>query len=415
MKITHVDTILLQSPFYPINIPHMARIAGDWSVVEVCRVQTDGGLIGYGETIQNYTWGRVPREALSEVVGRDPFELLWEDRLGAGLQMALFDVAGKAIGQPCYRLMGRKVRDACPISYWDMDMPPEERVAEARRSIELGYTSFKLKARPWRDIVAQIDTLCRAIPASYKLDIDFNDHLLNTGNAVPLLRELERFPNVAIFESPIPQGDVPGNRHMRQQIGRPIAHHYGSPPIQTALREDVCDGFVIGGGATAVLRQATVAAEAHKPFWLQMVGTGLTTAFALHFGAVCTHAQWPAITCHELYTDDLLTERIDVRSGYARVPETPGLGVSVDEGALKRLRVAEPRSQRPWDLVCVVWADGRRVYYSDKQQCQRDFWQGNQPLFEPGVRLEMLSDDGSRDFARLKEQVKQGPVASFAG
>lgn len=93
MKITHVDTILLQSPFYPINIPHMARIAGDWSVVEVCRVQTDGGLVGYGETIQNYTWGRVPREALTEVVGRDPFELLWEDRLGAGLQMALFAVS----------------------------------------------------------------------------------------------------------------------------------------------------------------------------------------------------------------------------------------------------------------------------------------------------------------------------------
>ncbi len=50
---------------------------------------------------------------------------MWDDGLGAGLQMALFDAAGKLAGVPVYRLLGPKVRDWCPISFWDHDMSPE--------------------------------------------------------------------------------------------------------------------------------------------------------------------------------------------------------------------------------------------------------------------------------------------------
>ena len=77
-----------------------------WSEVEVIRVITDAGVVGYGETVQNYTWGRVPDT--SEPIGRSPFELMWDDSLGAGLQMALFDAAGKLAGVPVYRLLGQQ-------------------------------------------------------------------------------------------------------------------------------------------------------------------------------------------------------------------------------------------------------------------------------------------------------------------
>lgn len=410
MKITHVDTMLVQSPFHEINVPHMHRGAADWSVVEICRVATDTGVVGFGETIIHYTWSRVTDGAKKRVIGRDPFEEMWDDSLGAGLQMALFDAAGKAIGQPCHRLLGRQVRDACPISYWDLDMPPEEWAAEAQRAVSLGYTSFKLKARPWRDIFAQVAAVCEVVPPWFKLDLDFNALLLNAGYAIPILRELEQFPNVAFFETPIPQGDVAGGKQIKARVSRPIAHHYGNPPIMTALAENVCDGFVLCTGASGLLRQGTVAAEANKPFWLQLVGTGITTAWAMHFGAVLTHARWPAITCSELYQDDLLNERLEVRSGYVAVPTKPGLGVELDEGALERLRVEEPRRIRPYDMVRVCWPDGRQVYYADRSQCQADFLQGNQPLFVRGVRLELLPDDGSAAFARRREATQQGPV-----
>src|SRR5262249_17601344 len=102
--------------------------------------------------------------------------------------------------------------------------------------------------------------------------------------------------------------------------------------------------------------------------------------------------------------------RLEVRSGYISVPEKPGLGVELDEGALQRLRVDEPRAIRPWDMVRVAWPDGRQVYFADKSQCQADFLKGNQPLFVRGVRLELLKDDGSAAFARRREAVQQGPV-----
>ena len=111
---------------------------------------------------------------------------------------------------------------------------------------------------------------------------------------------IQQFDNVTMFESPIPQSDVEGNKRVRSQTRCAIAMHYGSPPIMTALREDVCDGFVIGGGASRVMREGAVAAEANKPFWLQLVGTAITTTFAAHLGAVLTHARWPMVGGCEL-------------------------------------------------------------------------------------------------------------------
>jgi hypothetical protein len=189
--------------------------------------------------------------------------------------------------------------------------------------------------------------------------------------------------------------------------------HYGVPPIMTALHEDVCDGFVIGGGATRVLRQGTVAGEANKPFWLQLVGTGLTTAFALHLGAVLSHARWPAITCLNMYADQLLRAPLVVAGGYCAVPEAPGLGVEVDEEALTRLHIPTAAKADLQAVYAVVRPDGGRTYYRHEDQYREDFLAGNQPIFERGVTLEVLPDDGSPDWADLARRVQAGPVRAF--
>ena len=111
MKVTAVERILLDVPFGAVAERNMNRTLAGWHISEVCRVETDAGIVGYGETLPNYTWKTVSQEAIDRTIGRDPFEVMWDDSLGAGLQMALFDAAGKAAGIPCYRLMGSKVRD----------------------------------------------------------------------------------------------------------------------------------------------------------------------------------------------------------------------------------------------------------------------------------------------------------------
>jgi L-alanine-DL-glutamate epimerase-like enolase superfamily enzyme len=411
LKITNVERLTVDVGFRERPKIYMSRALWNWTVSEVCRVTTDAGIVGYGETMIHVTWGRVNQAAIDRVLGQNPADFLWDDSLGAGLQMALFDVVGKALGVPCYRLMGRKVRDWAPISWWAIDMPPEDWAGEARDALQQGYKNLKLKARPWYDIVEQVKAVCEEVPSSFKLDLDFNTLLVNAGHAVPVLLELERFPSVAIFESPIPQTDIEGNRQVRARITRPIAMHFGSPPYLTSVAEEVCDGYVIGGGAAGIIREGTLAAAANKPFWMQMVGGGLTTTFSAHLGAVLTHAQWPGVNCLNVYADDLLKEPLTIRGGFVRVPEAPGLGVEVDEEALERRKVpTNYEKPEPKRVYTVVWPDGRRIHYAHAQQYRLDFRAGNLPVFERGVWLEERDDDGSQDFADLYNRAQQGPV-----
>ena len=407
-----VERTWVSVPLKPRHDRHLTRENWDWTVFEILRLHTNSDLVGYGETMIYYTWGRVPQEQIDRVVGRSPFEFLWDDGLGAGLQMAVYDLAGKALGVPCYKLLGTRVRDWCPISWWTNDMSTEDWIEEMREAVSLGYMNAKLKARPWRDFSSQLKALAETVPSDFRFDADFNGFLREAGTAVPYLLELEKTSSVAIFESPIPQRDVEGNVLIRRKITRPIAMHYGNPPIQTVIREEVCDGFVIGGGAERMRQQAAVAAQMNKPFWLQMVGTGLTTAWMLHFAGTLSHATWPAITCHEIYVDDLLQERIQVQQGYAQVPESPGLGVKPDELAISRYEVEEGYAPAPpRNLYRVRWPSGASITYPvGSHGVREDFQAGNQPLFHHGVCLEIVPDDGSAEWVDLNQRSLRAPV-----
>ena len=216
-RIRGVTFTLLRDPFAPRHEDHMPRLSGDWSLVEICRVTLESGVVGVGETIVQYTWGRVPAGAGDRVRGRNVFECLWDDSLGCGLQMAIWDAAGKQSGVPCHALFGKQVRRAAPISWWCLDFAPDEWVAEAKLAVQRGYTSLKLKGRPWRDMFAQVEALAAVLPPSVLIDLDFNGSLANAAMAVLFLRELERYRNVAIVETPIPQGDVAGNKRIREK------------------------------------------------------------------------------------------------------------------------------------------------------------------------------------------------------
>lgn len=413
LRVVDVERVVVDVPFTPRCQRWNRREVWQWRVSEVVRLTTDSpAVVGYGETLPHYTWGRVTDEAVARVKGRNPAELLGDDSLGAGLQMALYDAVGKALGVPVYRLLNSpKVRDWCPVSWWNIDMPPQALAEEARDALAQGYTAFKTKARPWWDVYAQVGAMAAVTPPHFRLDLDWNNMLLNAGNAAPVLAELDREERVAIYESPIMQRDVEGHRQLRQKTTRPLALHFGEPPFPTVIREEVCDGFVVGGGVARVTGQAALCAAFEKPFWLQLVGTGLTTALSLHLGAVLPFAQWPAVSCLNNYADDLLAAPIEIEGGYARVPERPGLGVEVDEAALTRCRMDPPYEfPKPRLLLSVVWAGGRVVHYASLRQCWDDCWAGNHPVQERGVLMEEQADDGSKEWADLYARASLAPV-----
>ena len=413
-KVTKVERFTLVVPIVERVRREMERAdIHTWAEVEICKVITDVGVVGWGETIQNYTWGRVQDE--QRAIGKPPFETMWDDSLGAGLQMALFDAAGKLAGVPVYRLLGNKCREWCPVSFWDHDMSPEKYAIEAKVAAGLGYTCMKMKARPWHDVRETMRLISEATPDHFSIDADWNDFLLNVSNAVPVLRELEEtFPKIKIYESPMRMGDASGNRLLREKIRTAIAHHYGAVPPRTAVEMGVCDGFVIGGGVSRTLTDGTFSATVHMPFFLQMVGTGLTTSMSLHLGAVLTHAQWPAVNCHELYEHNLLTKRIEILGGHARVPEEPGLGVEVDENALEKYRVEKADFTLPRHLIKVRRACGVTLYFVNHLRQQWAFYaQANQPVTEWGNRTELIADDGSAEFDKLYARASVSPIITI--
>lgn len=408
MKITHAESIALNIPFYAEHVTRaMHRASTHDERVWVVRLETDKDLVGWADSHG--------QPSVDDLVGQNPASLINRDDIGFGPQVACLDLVGQDNGVPVHELLGVKLRDRCPISWWDIDMPPQDWVAEAEESLRRGYTCFKMKARPWRDIIAQTEAVAAVVPADYKFDVDFNGFLLNQAKAEIILQKLDENPNVGMYESPFYlHSDVDGARILRERVRKPIVEHYQDQ----YLRNNCCDGFVIGSGATETRRTATLAAAHNKPFWLQLVGAGLTTAYAAHLGAVLSHAQLPYITCHELWEDDLLQEPIEVRDGYMPVLDAPGLGVSVDEDAIATYRVdpAEPTPKHRYlaqkRILRVSWPSGsqaREWEFTAEDRYQRAFYAGNIPGFEQGVDLQVIEDDNSAAFQkRHAELLAQG-------
>ena len=410
MKVTNVERIIVDVPFTPRQQEITRQSVYNWSILELCKVETDTGHVGWGETVIHYTYGRVTDDAVARTIGQSPAELMNDDSLGAGLQMALFDVVGKILEVPVHRLLGTKVRDWTPISWWCSHSSPENWAAEAAEAVAQGYTNLKNKPRPWNDIVAQVEAVSKVVPPHFHLDLDPNGSWENAGNAIPIIKKLERYENVAMFETPIPQEDILGNRQIRQAVNRPVAMHFGSPPFVTAVREEVCDGFVIGGGKSMTMRQGQCAAEVSMPFWLQIVGNGLTTTWDAHLGSVLTHARWPAISCINMYSHHLLTESVQVINGHQRVPDGPGLGVEVDEAAVEQYRVPQEvldehvrqgqlyTHPKPRLINTIVYPDGTCIHMDYP----------NAPgTYVEGVRTEIWEDDGSQEWRNLYERVQK--------
>lgn len=414
LQIVRIDRTTVKVPFRKIPARNMARELPHWEYSEIVEVHLQSGHIGFGETLLYYTWGVTSDWDVKRAQGKNAAELMWDDSLGAGLQMALFDAVGRARGVPIHQLLGEKVHNRTPLSWWNIETSPEDMAAECREAYRLGYMAYKTKGRPWFDVWKQVEVAARGVPDAFKIDLDFNDTLLDAERGIPILKDLEKFPNVDIYETPIPQDDIAGNQAIRKATDVSIAMHYGNPDPKIAIKEEICDGFIIGGGASKILDRGAVCAGANKPFWLQLVGTGITAAYSLHFGGVLSHARWPAVNCHQLYRHPMLTRPIRVKGGFAQVPDKPGLGYDLDRDAVKRYRVIKPKQRPdPARLIETRWPDGRRMYIANSGKVNfmlNQSREGDTPYFEHGVTTRLIPDDGSTRWQELYQRARKKRV-----
>ena len=414
LEIQAIDRVTVKVPYREIPARNMARELPHWMFSEIFQVKLKSGHVGLGETLLYYTWDATEDEDVKHATGKNAAELMWDDRLGAGLQMALFDGVARAMDVPIHALLGPQVHKRTPLSWWNIDTSAEDMAAECKEAYRQGYMAYKSKGRPWYDVWDQVAKATKGVPHSFKIDLDFNDTLLDAERGIPILQDLEEYPQIDIYESPISQFDLQGNKAICAASRVAVAMHYGKPDPVLAIKEDICDGFVVGGGAKEVIDAGAVCEMADKPFWLQLVGTGITAAYSLHFGGVLSQAIWPAVNCHQLYKHSLLTEPIIVKAGYADVPDKPGLGFELDKDAVERLRIEKPkRRPDPPRIIETTWLDGRKMYFGNTGAVNfvlNPARRGKVPYFERGVTTRLWENDGSKEWRERYEQCRKEPL-----
>jgi len=367
----------------------------------VVKVHTDQGLIGYGDYEDDPN--PIPQAQIDALIGRTPFDFL-HNNFHLALGMALYDVMGKYLEAPAYKLMGQKVRDRVSTAAWTRPCPPDVFASEIQRAVEQGYTIFKMHSDARFDVIEQTRAAAEVAPPGFKLHWDFN-HNRSLATVLPIINELERnHPIVGFVEDPLPWSDIHGWRTLRERTRLPLIMHV---PQLGGLQEviaGVADIYMIGGRIGETLMNGFAYGKANMQTLIQQSGNTLMKALTLHMAAVLPTATAHTITLDDQYDTDITTETIPVIAGFSPVPAGPGLGVAIDEDALARAAARSPLDAP--QFIGVLHLPGGYTAYSwgnpDVPQLT-----GKEEGAIPGIAFEYWEDDGSAEFARIQKQLQR--------
>lgn len=405
MKITDIEMIPIAMPLARRYGDHAGRMRMyDIDQHLVVKVHTDQGLVGYGDYEDDPN--PIPQAQVQALIGRNPFDFI-NNNLHLGLGMALYDVMGKYLEVPAYKLMGQKVRDAVSVAAWTRPCGPEVFGEEIRRAAAQGHTIFKMHSDARYDVIEQTRVAEEVAPPGFKLHWDFN-HNRTLGTVLPIIAELERnHPIVGFIEDPLPWTDIAGWRTLRERTRIPLIMHV--PPlggIQEVIY-GVADIYMIGGRIGDTLISGFAYAKANIQTLIQQSGNTLMKALTLHQAAVLPTATAHIITLDDQFEEDITRERIPVVEGFSRVPEGPGLGVEVDEEALARAAARRP-IDNPSFIGVLRLPSGYKMYTQGNPNVPR--LTGKEEGAIQGLAYEYWEEDGSAEFARVREKLQQeGP------
>lgn len=337
------------------------------------KVETDAGLCGWGEPVvegRAATVEAAVHELSEYVIGKDPrrIEDLWQTlyrggfyRGGpilmsaiAGIDQALWDITGRALGVPVHALLGGRVRDRVRMYAWIGGDRPDDVGRQARAIVDKGFTAFKMNGTAELAIVdshAKIDAAVarvaearQAVGPGIGIAIDFHGRV-HRPMAKVLLRELEPAHPLFVEEPVLPEylAVLPA---ITQGLGYPIAtgerlfHRTQVKPVLDSGAVDIiqpdlshCGGLTEGRKIAALAETYDVALAPHCPLG------PLTLAASLQLDAVAHNAfiQEFSLGIHYNVTSDILDYLVDPTpltvgaDGFLTVPEGPGLGVEIDE------------------------------------------------------------------------------------
>jgi D-galactarolactone cycloisomerase len=387
MKITQVEAIpmLVRLPGdikAPIAIPNADRLAGTvFKGYRTClvRIHTDEGAVGIGECMVRLApeaTAAIVRELGEVLIGLDPVHtsVAWQLMFSvmqnrghlqgffiealSGIDIAMWDLKGKALDRPVYDLLGGPQRDqiwtyASSLRFRGIDTT----VSEAKEFVADGYNAMKLKIGSNRhngDADIELAAALRdAVGPDIYLSADANCGFERPA-AMRVARELERL-DYQWFEEPLAPDDHRGYAEMAARLDMPIAGgeteftRFGFRDLFTAGALDIVQPNVSrAGGFTETSRIAALAEAFHIPY---APHTGSTTAVChaaeLHLSAALPNfliyedmqADWSK-TEHNPLREDLVVRPPSTREGtMMTLPRGPGLGIELNEDVVDNYRV----------------------------------------------------------------------------
>jgi D-galactarolactone cycloisomerase len=378
LKITEVKPYILQ---YKLDGGQRFAYSQAWydtRTIMILEIVTDEGVSGWGEA---FGPAFVHKSIIDSVyapylLGKDPFdhEVIWEQlynklrdhgQKGAVIEalsavdIALWDIKGKALNMPVYKAMGGAFRDrlkayATGLYYRDVEDSTSSLVEEALQYANQGFRAMKIKigfglSRDER-LVREIR---QAVGEGIDLMVDAN-HAYNAKDAIMLGRRIEPY-RLLWFEEPVPPEDLNGYKEVKAKIDIPIAggeaeftrfgfQHLINERCADILQPDCC----VMGGLTEYKKIMTLASLQNVQCYPHVWGSAIAVAAGIHAGF--SQPDFPgSLNPAEVYleldrTPNIFREELSltllaIRDGYVSQPTEPGLGITINHQLIDKYRI----------------------------------------------------------------------------
>lgn len=374
MKITSVTARMLRARPDKSVVFAAGRYPAYSAVLVI--VETDEGVVGYGEAISR-AGGEATRAAVESmlgpaIMGKDPLQIECLYRLMinqlrrfghasgivveaiSGVDTALWDIAGKALGQPISQLLMGAGRKSVPVYASSVYIDTAEAmIAETREQIDAGFTTVKLKVGHAeaeggrRADIEKIRLIREAVGSKIDLAVDANS-AYDAATAVLVARELEQL-DICFFEEPVHPDDIDGYARVRSLSSIPLAGGetlfllYGfNDYLKRGLLDVVQPDLARCGGITGARHVATLT-QANRARFAPHTGFsgGISHLAALHTAA----AAGELYLLEYMFIDNPLRDLFvggfpKPHNGTIDVPSGPGLGLELDWDLVEKFTVS---------------------------------------------------------------------------